>query len=125
MEKVYIVVTGTSNDESDTTRIESIAYRDRAEAERRAAAIRADYAAGEYGIVPEDIFNGWPKDNICNSPVAEFKGYGYEQYRAQEERCDSWDADEVVDCRVLELQVKDAMPKFELCNVTFGKIPPK
>lgn len=105
MEKVYIVVTRTSDDESDTTRIEGIAYTDRAEAEICAAKIRADYAAGEYGIVPEDIFNRWPKDDICNSPVPEFRGYTYDQYEAQELRCAGWE-DAEVEADVEELWVK-------------------
>lgn len=121
MEKVYIVVTGTSNDESFTTRIGDTAYADRADAERCAAEIRADYAAGEYGIVPEDIFHSWPKDDICNSPIPEFRGYSYDQYKAQEERCDSWDGDGIVETRVLELQVKDATPEFVLHKVTIEK----
>lgn len=122
MEKVYIVIKTVHGEAFSRVEFDNMVYADKAEAERLAAKIRADHAAGKYGIVPEDVFNRWPMDEICNSPIPHYKGYSYDQFKAQEERCEEWE-DAVTEVEVVELKVKDAKPEFEKCKVVFAELP--
>lgn len=102
MEKVYIVVVTREGEEGAS--VEPVAYRDIADARRRAREIE-ETENTEYPYVPEDIFNSWPMDDICNSPIPSYEGYSYGQYKMQEARCDRWTG-EPVHCEVAELSVE-------------------
>lgn len=87
---IYIVLPRLETEEEFSIELDRYAYTDRERAERAAVELRRDRARGKWGIVPEDVFNRWPMDDICNSPVPEFKGYTYEQYDAQYSRSEFW-----------------------------------
>lgn len=68
-----------------------------------AEAFRKEYET-MYTIVPEDILDRWPMDNICNSPIPEFEGYSYDDFMAQLERCHTF-RDGFIECTVEEFPV--------------------
>ncbi len=104
-EKVYIVTSlfsGFPRSSEEEHNIEKV-FSNKEDAERFAASMEKEYETA-YTIVPEEIFNRWPMDDICNSPVPEFKGYSYDDFQAQLEHLHEFRTD-FISCTVEERPV--------------------
>lgn len=103
--KVYVVTTSFSPLDSDETdySVEKV-FDNRKAAEAYASKLKWEQRIGEYAIVPEDVFNSWPLDDICNSPIPEYEGYTYKSYVAQTRRSNDYRTG-VLTCKVCERTV--------------------
>lgn len=106
MENVVYIVTSSFDSYpcsgGEEQRIEKV-FSDEKNALAYAEKLRNEYET-MYTIVPEDIFNRWPMDNICNSPIPQFEGYSYDDFVAQLDRCHNF-RDGFIECTVEEFPV--------------------
>lgn len=102
--KVYIVTSSFSGFPRfpEEYNIEKV-FSNKKDALAYAEAFRKEYETA-YTIVPEDVFNRWPMDDICNSPIPQYEGYSYDDYTAQLDRCHTF-RDDFIECTVEEYPV--------------------
>ena len=104
-DKVYIVTTvfsGFLHNGGEEYNIEKV-FSDEKNAQLYAKSLQKEYET-MYTIVPEEVFENWPMDDICHSPIPKFEGYSYDDYQAQLERCHDF-RDDFISCSVEEFPV--------------------